>query len=73
MKIKPHLLYTPRQMESIGTISSKRGYASYNFILDEIKAGRLKAENRGRGKTPYFVVRGEDILEYIKNNSYFQM
>lgn len=71
MKIKKDMYYKPRDIARLKLITSSRGQVSYNFVLDEIRAERLKAENRGGGKTPYFWVLGSDIIEYRKKNNLF--
>lgn len=71
MKIKQDQYYKPRDVAKYKLIVSSRGDCSYNFVLDEIKAGRLVGENRGRGKTPYFWIKGSELLRYRKENNLF--
>lgn len=71
MKIKADTYYKPRDIAKYKMITSSRGGVSYKFVLNEIKEGRLKAENRGRGETPYYWVKGDDLIEYRKENNLF--
>lgn len=71
MTIRKDTYYKPIDISKHKLILSSRGSCSYNFVLDEIASGRLIAENRGRGKTPYFYVKGSDILKYRKENNLF--
>lgn len=71
MRIQKELYYKPRDIAKYKLITSSRGDCSYNFVLDEIRAGRLVGENRGRGKTPYFWVKGTEILRYRKEHNLF--
>lgn len=70
-KIEPNEWYKPREIIKNGWIKStgtSEG-SHYNFILREIKAGNLKADNYARGPKDfaYYRVLGEWIIEYLKN------
>lgn len=71
IKVEKDKFYRPRDIAKYKLIKSSRGQCSYNFVLDEIAAGRLKAENQGQGKTPYFWVKGSEILKYRKEHNLF--
>lgn len=45
MRIQKDLFYKPRDIAKHKLILSSRGMCSYNFVLDEIIAGRLQAED----------------------------
>ena len=63
MKINPDTLYKPKTIAKYKLIKSQKNDCSYNFVLREIKSGRLKAINPG-GKQLQYAVRGVDILSY---------
>lgn len=71
VKIEKDKFYRPRDIARFQLIKSSRGKCSYNFVLDEIASGNLKAENKGQGKTPYFWVKGSEILKYRKEHNLF--
>lgn len=70
MKIKrksniiKNVLYSPREIAKLGLINSMNGNACYNFILKKIRAGEITAKNIGKGDTPYYVVKGSELLKY---------
>lgn len=43
----------------LGTISG-----NYDFVIELIKSGRLKAKNYSNGKKPYYLVPEDEILRY---------
>jgi hypothetical protein len=66
MNIDPNARYQPREIAKNGWILNTKGRSSYTHILRLIKAGRLKSTNVGMGKTPYNMVKGQDILDYLE-------
>lgn len=68
-EILQHYTYTPRQLTQSGYIKNNRGNDnSYNFILKEIKRGRLIAENRNpHGLKPAYVISAQNIIIYLQN------
>ena len=66
MKIDSKKYYKPRDIAKYKLIRSRRNDCSYNFVLSEIKIGSLNAVDWGKGNTPYWMVKGEEILRYRK-------
>lgn len=68
--IEPTKRYTPREIVKNGWIrstgDSEDGH--YNFVLREIRAGKLKSINysHGQKEMPYYAVMGSEILRYKK-------
>lgn len=73
MRIQKDTYYKPRDISKYKLIVSSRGLCSYNFVLDEIAAGRLTAEDfrKPGGKTPYYRVKGSELIRYRKANKLF--
>ncbi len=75
MKTIPHQTwFKPMDIAKMGLIQSSKGNAGtlnghYNFILDLIKAGQLKARNYSRGPRPYYLVSKKEIARYHENIS----
>lgn len=66
--------YRPREVAALGLIRNSTGGdnedSNYNFILVQIKSGRLKARNYSEGKTrAYYLVSEESIKKYNKGKS----
>lgn len=72
MKIyKSEKWYRPREIASLGLIRNSTGgdneMSNYNFILVQIKTGRLKARNYSESKSrAYYMVSEESIKDYNK-------
>jgi hypothetical protein len=68
--INPRKKYKPMEIAYNGWITStgENIYSHYNFVLKEIKTGKLKAINYARGKKgmEYFKVYGSEVLRYLK-------
>lgn len=63
--------YRPREIASLGLIRNSTGGdnedSNYNFILVQIRAGRLKARNYSEGNSrAYFLVSEDAIKQYNK-------
>lgn len=63
--------YTPLEIARLGLIKNSRGdqasvLGNYNFILKQIKAGRLRAKNYSTGtKRPNWLVSEEEIKRFL--------
>jgi len=69
---KDNMQYTPRQLAELNLIDWQNSVSSrYQFILKEIKAGRLKAINLYPGaiKTKY-LIKDKDVHKYLKKYFY---
>jgi hypothetical protein len=67
-QIDPNREYRPMEIVNLGFIKNTKGsggYGAYNFVLNLIRAGKIKARNVGMGKVPHFMVKGEDIIKYL--------
>lgn len=71
MQIIATQYYKPRDIARLKLITSSRGRVSHQFVLAKIKSGELEAENRGKGETPYYWVKGSAILAYRKKNNLY--
>lgn len=64
--------YKPREIARLGLIQSSKGDAStlsgsYNFILELIKSGKLKARNYSHsGTRSYWLISEDEIKRYHK-------
>jgi hypothetical protein len=60
--------YRPREIAKLGLIQNISGsnneHSNYNFILNLIKSGRLKAKNVGAGKVPIYQVSEGEVKRY---------
>jgi len=61
--------YRPKEIAENGwiknTLSSDKVLSNYDWILDEIKRGNLKAKNYGKNpKYPYYLVSAKEIERY---------
>lgn len=61
--------YRPKEIAQLrlitNTLESDKVLSNYDFILDEIKRGNLKAKNYGKNpKFPYYLVSREEIERY---------
>lgn len=68
-KINGQNWYRPREVAELGLIKNSTGgdnvMSNYNFILVQIKAGRLKARNYSVSeKNPYYMVSETAIKNY---------
>ena len=71
IKIEKDKLYKPRQIVREGWIKTVGGNSesgNYDYILRLIRAGELKWENYGLGKTKYYAIRGSEILRFLERN-----
>ena len=55
--------YRPREIAELGLILNSRGKSDYNFILELIKSGRLRAKNYSTGKVRQYWLVPEDEIE----------
>lgn len=72
--LKGKKFYRPREIAELGLIKNSTGgdniESNYNFILVQIKKGRLEARNYSEGdKIPYWLVSEEAIRKYHKSLS----
>jgi hypothetical protein len=61
--------YSPRKIAENFWITNGRGEegkSNYDQVLRLIRFGKLPAKNFGLGKTPYYRVKGIDLLNYLK-------
>ena len=66
-ELNPEVYYKPSEIADNNWISCDgKGKASYYYILKLIKNNKIKARNFGLGKTPYYRIRGSEILKFIK-------
>lgn len=62
--------YTPMEIAKLGLIQNSKGDAGtipghYNFVLELIKSGRLRAKNYSVGtKVPSWLVPEDEIAKY---------
>jgi hypothetical protein len=65
-KIEKDRWYRPSEIAKLGFIKNSKGEGDYALILKFIKRGKLMARNFGLGKTPYFRVKGDEIIRYLE-------
>lgn len=69
-QIENKIWYKPMEIAQMGLIKSSLGdkgavIGHYNFILELIKSGRLRAKNYSTGsKRPYWLVPEDEIARY---------
>lgn len=73
--IRGKKFYKPREIAKLGLIQNSSGsnneVSNYNFILEQIKSGQLKATNYSTGgKLKYWLVSEEEVDKY--NQRFFQ-
>lgn len=61
--------FRPMEIAEQGLIKNSMGdrgtvAGHYDYVLELIKAGKLKAKNRGKGKKPYWLVPESEIERY---------
>lgn len=61
--------YRPKEIARLrlitNTLNSDKVLSNYDWILDEIKRGNLKAKNYGKNPDyPYYLVSAEEIERY---------
>lgn len=61
--------YRPKEIAEMrlitNTLDSEKVLSNYDFILDQIKRGLLKAKNYGKNpKYPYYLVSAAEIKRY---------
>lgn len=61
--------FTPMEIAKQGLIQSSKGAngtvaGNYNFVLELIKSGRIRAKNYAKGKKPYWLVPEDEIVRY---------
>lgn len=61
--------FKPMDIAKQGLIQNSKGDAgtvsgNYDFVLELIAAGRLKAKNYGKGSRPYWMVPESEIVRY---------
>lgn len=66
--------YRPREIARLGLIKNSTGgdneASNYNFILELIKSGQLKAKNYSRGKKmSYYLVSEDEIARYHSSDN----
>lgn len=70
-KVKTVKWYRPREIARLGLIKNSTGGdnedSNYNYILELIKSGRLKARNYSTGKKlAFYLVSEDEIKRYHK-------
>lgn len=69
-QINPNDWYKPSEIAEKGwilPIKGKEAKRKYDFITKLIRLGKLPAKNRSMGVWPHYVVKGSDILNFIKD------
>jgi hypothetical protein len=69
LEIDPEKYYSPREISQKCWITNSNGEeakTNYDQVLRLIRFGKLPARNFGLGKTPYYRVKGIDLLNYLK-------
>ena len=66
--------YRPREIAQnrwiTNSLNSDKESANYDYILEEIKRGALKARNYSKSEyRPYWLVSAKEIERYIKNHA----
>lgn len=61
--------YKPMEIAQRGLIQSSKGdrgsvAGHYNFVIELIKSGRLRAKNYSKGDKPYYLVPDSEIARY---------
>lgn len=74
--INSQVWFKPMDIAKLGLIQNSKGSAGtisghYNFILDLIKSGKLKARNYSNGSRPYYLVHMEEVNRYQSENLLF--
>jgi hypothetical protein len=66
-EIDPEEVYRPIDIVRNGWIRNTLGFPDYNFLLAEIRKGKLPAKriNNGSKNKPRYVVKGENLLLYL--------
>jgi hypothetical protein len=65
-EVVKELLYKPLEIVRNGWIYNANGNFTKDFVLKIIRNKTLEAKNGGTGKVPFYRIRGEDIIKYIK-------
>jgi hypothetical protein len=65
--------YRPKEIAENGwiknTLNSDKVLSNYDWILDEIKRGELKAKNYGKNPAyPYYLVSAKEIERYRREH-----
>jgi hypothetical protein len=66
--IDANKFYKPMEIVREGFITNTTGNggrSAYNFILKLIRAKKLLANDVGVGKVSHFLVRGQDVLNFL--------
>lgn len=61
--------YKPMEIAKLGLIKNSKGDAGtvaghYDYIIELINSGRLRAKNYGKSKHPYWLVPEDEIARY---------
>jgi hypothetical protein len=64
-KINPQEWYRPKQVAQNGWIKNSKNKGDYYLVLKLIARNKLRARDCGLGKTPYFQIKGSDIMRYV--------
>jgi len=64
-QINPERYYRPREIATLELITNSKNKRDYFFVLRLIHKGRIRAKDRGLGETPYYIVRGSEIIRYL--------
>lgn len=67
--IKDQKWYRPMEIAKLGLITNSRGSEGtiaghYDFVLQLIKSGKLKAKNYSHATKPYYLVSEAEIRRY---------
>lgn len=60
----PKTWLKPSEIAERGLILNTKGKKDYGYVVRLIKSGKLKAQNRGLGKTPYWIVPLAEINNF---------
>lgn len=64
--IQTDKFYRPQEIVKNGWIKNLQGKSTYDYVLKLCRLGAIKAKNRGLGKVPHYVIRGNAIIEYLE-------
>ena len=67
LEIDPNEYYSPMQIAKNHWVVWFNGENAYYYILKLIQNKKLKAKNIGLGKTPYFRIKGSDLISFLES------
>ena len=66
LEVVPDEYYRPMQIAKYHWMIWYEGKNAYYYILKLIQKNKLEAKNFGLGKTPYFRVKGSDLINFLE-------